>query len=73
MEILLRAFPPAVLGVILFFAGTLLVTGNLPVQATKQQAFIFAVTAGLVICNVSAAFAAGLVLHDLDKHGYLER
>lgn len=72
IELLLRAFPLAVLGVILFFAGTLLVVGNMPGQISKQQVFIFAVTSGMAIWNVAAAFMLGIVLAQLAKRGYLD-
>jgi MFS superfamily sulfate permease-like transporter len=72
LELLLRAFPGAVLGVILFLAGVLLAAGNMPSQASKQQAFILAATAGMAIWNVAAAFIAGMVLSHLAKRGHLD-
>jgi predicted benzoate:H+ symporter BenE len=72
IELLLRAFPTAVLGVILFFAGVLLAAGNMPAQTSKQQAFIVAAVAGMAIWNVAAAFIAGLVLHQFANRRHLD-
>lgn len=73
IELLLRTFPSAVLGVILFMAGVLLALGNLPANASKQQAFIVVATAGMAMWNVAAAFAIGLGLSQLAKRGLLDR
>jgi MFS superfamily sulfate permease-like transporter len=72
IELLLRAFPPAVLGVILFMAGIMLALGNLPTQASKQQAFVVVATAGMAMWNVAAAFAIGLVLFQFARRGHLD-
>jgi predicted benzoate:H+ symporter BenE len=62
VELLLRALPLAVVGVILFMAGALLARGNLPRLAAKRSAFLVIATAGAATWNVAAAFALGLVL-----------
>lgn len=72
IELLLRTFPSAVLGVILFMAGVLLALGNLPAQASKQQAFIVVATAGMAMWNVAAAFVIGIVLFQFAKRGHLD-
>lgn len=72
IELLLHAFPAAVLGVILFMAGILLALGNLPTQASKQQAFVVVATAGMAMWNVAAAFAIGLVLFQFARRGHLD-
>lgn len=72
IELLLRTFPSAVLGVILFMAGVLLAMGNLPANASKQQAFIVVATAGMAMWNVAAAFAVALILFQLAKRGHLD-
>ena len=71
IELLLYAFPPAVLGVILFFAGFVLALGNLPDPALKQQTFITIATAGVAMVNVAAALALGLCLHQLFKRNWI--
>lgn len=70
IELLLRTFPGAVLGVILFMAGIMLAVGNLPGQATKQQAFVIVATSGMAMWNVAAAFVLGLVLFQFAKRGH---
>lgn len=72
IELLLQAFPAAVLGVILFFAGLLLAAGNLPAQASKRQALIVAGTAGMATWNVAAAFIIGLALHHMALRGWMD-
>lgn len=72
IELLLRTFPPAILGVILFMAGVLLGMGNLPANPSKRQAFMVAAIAGMAMWNVAIAFVLGLALHELAKRGYLD-
>lgn len=72
VELLLRTFPGAVLGVILFMAGIMLAVGNLPSQATKQHAFVIVATAGMAMWNVAAAFVLGVVLYQFVKRGHLD-
>lgn len=72
IELLLRTFPHAVLGVILFMAGVMLAVGNLPGQATKQHAFVIVATAGMAMWNVAAAFLLGLVLYQFVNRGHLD-
>src|SRR5690606_17218001 len=71
IELLLHAFPPALLGVILFIAGALLAAGNLPAQSSRQHAFIVVATAGMAIWNVGAAFVVGLILCRAARYGCL--
>lgn len=68
IELLLEAFPPALLGVILFVAGALLAVGNLPMQSSRQHALVVVATAGMAIWNVGAAFVVGLVLYQAARH-----
>lgn len=72
IELLLRTFPHAVLGVILFMAGVLLAIGNIPANSSKQQAFVVMATAGMAMWNVAAAFAIGLILYQFAKRGQLD-
>jgi predicted benzoate:H+ symporter BenE len=62
VELLLRALPIAVVGVILFVAGALLAQGNLPRLAHRRSTFLVCATAVAATWNVAAAFGLGLVL-----------
>lgn len=73
IELLLHAFPPALLGVILFMAGALLAVGNVPLHRSRQHAFVVVATAGMAIWNVGAAFVVGLILYQAAKRGRLEK
>ena len=68
IEILLHAFPLALLGVILFMAGALLAVGNLPAPGCRRHAFVVVATAGMAMWNVGAAFVVGLVLCRAARH-----
>jgi hypothetical protein len=60
--ILLRLFPSALLGVILLFGGLELATGGLDSSLTKEDRYVFLLTAGLAMWNMGAGYLAGLAL-----------
>jgi hypothetical protein len=68
---LLRLFPPAILGVILFLTGAQLALGACDVPKDKGERFVLIVTAALAIWNVGIAFVVGMAAHWLNKKGLL--
>jgi MFS superfamily sulfate permease-like transporter len=69
---LLRIFPPAILGVILFLTGAQLALGACDLSKDKGERFATVVTAGLAIWNVGIAFVAGSAVYLLARRGRLE-
>jgi MFS superfamily sulfate permease-like transporter len=61
----LRVFPAAVLGVILFLAGAELALGGWDLGSDRASRFVALITTALAVWNVGAAFVAGLVLTHL--------
>lgn len=53
---LLRLFPAAILGVILFLAGAQLALGACDIPEDKGGRFVLVVTAALAVWNVGIAF-----------------
>lgn len=72
IKLLLDAFPPALLGVILFVAGALLAVANLPMHSSRQHALVVVATAGMAIWNVGAAFVVGLILYQAARFEHRE-
>lgn len=71
VELLFRLFPPAVLGVILFLAGTQLALGNSSFGSSRSEHIVVLMTAALCMWNVAIGFVVGIALHYLDKRGLL--
>lgn len=59
---LFNAFPKAVLGVILFFAGTELAITTKDIGSKKEDVYIMLVVAGFAMWNMGAAFLVGIIL-----------
>jgi MFS superfamily sulfate permease-like transporter len=68
---LLRLFPPAILGVILFLTGAQLALGACDVPRDKGERFVLIVTAALAVWNVGIAFVVGSAAYWLNKKGLL--
>lgn len=68
---LLKLFPPAVLGVILFLTGAQLAMGACEIPSDKGERFVLVVTAALAVWNVGIAFLVGTVAIVLNKKGWL--
>ena len=68
---ILRLFPPAILGVILFLTGAQLALGACDVPKHKGERFVLVVTAALAVWNVGIAFVVGLAAYWLNKKGLL--
>jgi len=60
---LFRIFPPAILGVILFFTGLELASISRDIGSKRSDVYIMLVTAGLAMWNMGVAYLAGLVLY----------
>ena len=68
---LLRLFPPAVLGVILFLTGAQLALGACDVPRDKGERFVLMITGALAVWNVGIAFVVGVAAYWLNKNGFL--
>jgi xanthine/uracil permease len=68
---LFQLFPPAVLGVILFFTGLQLAAGGGALPASREQRMVVLVCAALCLWNVAVGFAVGWALHALAQRGRL--
>lgn len=62
VALLFRLFPPALLGVILFFGGLELATGALDNGQTREERYVFLFTAGLSMWNMGIGYLGGLAL-----------
>jgi MFS superfamily molybdate transporter len=71
IEIILRVFPSAVLGVILFLTGAQLALGSCDFSKNKVERFITLTTAAFAIWNVGLAFVVGIALGYMAKRAWL--
>jgi len=71
IETLLKLFPLALLGVILFLTGAQLALGSCDFSNDKGERFVTLITAAFAIWNVGAAFLAGATLCYLFKRGWI--
>ena len=62
MTTLFRLFPLPVLGVILMFAGLELATSATNGEASAADRTVLAITAGLALWNMGAAYLTGLLV-----------
>jgi xanthine/uracil permease len=69
---LLRLFPPAILGVILFLTGAQLALGGSDLSQDKGERFVTVMTAALAVWNVGIAFVVGVAAYWLLKRKLLE-
>lgn len=72
LGILLRLFPPAILGVILFFTGAQLALGACDISNDKGERFATVITAALAIWNVGIAFVVGSAVYLIARRGWLK-
>ena len=68
---LLRLFPPAILGVILFLTGAQLALGACDVPRDKGERFVLMITGALAVWNVGIACVVGVAAYWLNKKGFL--
>jgi hypothetical protein len=71
VQTLLRVFPPALLGVILFLTGAQLALGACDLSSDKGERFATVVTAGCALWNVGLAFVVGLAVLHMARKGWL--
>ncbi|HUP95488.1 MAG TPA: putative sulfate/molybdate transporter [Burkholderiales bacterium] len=71
IETLLKLFPAALLGVILFIAGAQLALGSCDFSSEKNERFATLVTTAFAIWNVGAAFVAGAAILYALKRGWI--
>src|SRR5450759_4792135 len=69
---LLRIFPPAILGVILFLTGAQLALGACDISKDKGERFATVITAALAIWNVGIAFVVGSAILLVAHRGWLK-
>jgi MFS superfamily sulfate permease-like transporter len=69
---LLRIFPPAILGVILFLTGAQLALGACDISKDKGERFATVITAALAIWNVGIAFVVGSAVYWVARRGWLK-
>jgi hypothetical protein len=69
---LLRIFPPAILGVILFLTGAQLALGACDISKDKGERFATVITAALAIWNVGIAFVVGSAVYLVARRGWLK-
>jgi MFS superfamily sulfate permease-like transporter len=69
---LLRIFPPAILGVILFFTGAQLALGACDISKDKGERFATVITAALAVWNVGIAFVVGSAVYLAARRGWLK-
>ena len=63
VAVLFNMIPPAILGVILFFAGLELASTVRDIGSEKKDIYVLLVTAGIGVVNIGIAFVAGLALY----------
>lgn len=68
---LLRLFPPAALGVMLFLAGLQLALGSCDFSKNKGERFVTLGTAALSVFNVGVAFLFGIAVLWIVRRGWL--
>ena len=69
---LLRIFPPAILGVILFLTGAQLALGACDISKDKGERLATVITAALAIWNVGIAFVVGSAIYLVARRGWLK-
>jgi predicted benzoate:H+ symporter BenE len=72
VALLFQIFPKAVLGVILFFAGTELAITIKDIGGKKEDIYVMLVVAGFAMWNMGAAFLAGIILYHALQRSWLK-
>lgn len=72
LSTLLRIFPPAILGVILFLTGAQLALGACDISKDKGERFATVITAALAVWNVGIAFVVGSAVLLVARRGWLK-
>ena len=68
---LFAAFPGAILGVILFFAGSELASSIRGIGSDRSDVSVMVVVAGFAMWNMGAAFVVGVLLHAAIRRSWI--
>ena len=68
---LFDAFPRAILGVVLFFAGCELARTIRSIGSDRHDVYVMLVVAGFAMWNMGAAFMVGIALHGALQRGWI--
>ena len=71
VSLIFQVFPPAILGVILFFAGVELALVVKDIKLKKENLFVLIITAGTAMWNMGVAYLAGLILYYVLKRRWI--
>jgi VIT1/CCC1 family predicted Fe2+/Mn2+ transporter len=71
VEMLFGLLPVAVLGVILFLTGAQLALGKSEFPSQRGERMVVLLTAALCVWNVGVGFIAGMILHHVQRRGWL--
>lgn len=69
--LVLRAFPAAVIGVILFFAGMELAVTVRDIGNKKEDVYLMLMVAALAIWNMGVAFLCGAIMAEVLRRGWI--
>jgi hypothetical protein len=72
VEIIFKIFPNAILGVILFFAGSELAIVVKDIGNKKTDFYVMLIVAAFAMWNMGAAFLAGVILDNALRRGWIK-
>ena len=72
VSIIFKIFPNAILGVILFFAGSELAIVVKDIGDKKADVYVMIIVAAVAMWNMGAAFLAGVILDNALRRGWLK-
>ena len=72
VAIIFKVFPNAILGVILFFAGSELALVVRDIGEKKSDVYVMIIVAAFAMWNMGAAFLAGVILDQSIRRGWLK-
>lgn len=72
VSLIFKIFPNAILGVILFFAGSELAITVKDIGDKKQDFYVMLIVAAVAMWNMGAAFLAGVIMDNALRSGWLK-
>lgn len=72
ITLIFSLFPPAILGVILFYSGAELASIIRDMGADKKDVYVMVVTAGAAIYNMGVAFLVGMAFYHILQKGWAD-
>jgi MFS superfamily sulfate permease-like transporter len=72
VSIIFKIFPNAILGVILFFAGSELAIVTRDIGDKKADVYVMIIVAAVAMWNMGAAFIAGVIMDNSLRRGWLK-